>query len=235
MEALHNNWFIEKHIDFEYKQYIMLGFLQTIAEEFEAHRMYPAFNILEAEYTNLFGLKQAFKVLENKLSKNIKSIDIQDYKIVYRSVFEDDKMIKDINAILDFALPKLKQLVIEGNKILNDVEQKIAISQVGISPLRLKEGYLFFNSVREHQIEVYSYKLTFYENSTINYPGIKTQFVGDYQTNIAYTYEHIKHDLIRLNASLPNPATYLVASALDIPMEFTFLPLAKRKLARLIN
>jgi hypothetical protein len=41
--------------------------------------------------------------------------------------------------------------------------------------------------------------------------------------------------LIKNYKDLPNPATYLVVSEMDLPMEFTFLPVAKMKLSKMIN
>ena len=45
----------------------------------------------------------------------------------------------------------------------------------------------------------------------------------------------LARDLIGNNKDLPNPATYLVASEMSLPLEFTFLPVAKMKLAKMIN
>jgi hypothetical protein len=62
-----------------------------------------------------------------------------------------------------------------------------------------------------------------------------TQFINDYDKSITSTHEFMKLDLIKNNQYLPNPATYLVVSELNLPLEFTFLPVAKIKLAKIIN
>jgi hypothetical protein len=235
MENIHQQWLTEKHTDFEYKQYVLLAFLKKINDEFEAQRLYPAFDFLKEQFDNLNSLKTSLSILENKLSKNVKSIDIQNYKLVYQSVFEDDKMIHDITAIIDFALPKIESLLQKGHQMIHNVEQKMEISVVGLRPLICKEGYMFLTAAHEIQTKVYSYHLTFYENSKVNYPGIHTQFINDYKNSITSTYEFMKQDLIKTNKNLPNPATYLVVTELPLPLEFTFLPVAKIKLAKIIN
>jgi hypothetical protein len=235
MENIHQQWLTEKHTDFEYKQYVLLAYLKKINDEFEAKRLYPAIDFLKEQFDHLNALKISLSLLENKLSKSVKSIDIQNYKLVYQSVCEDDKMIHDITAIIDFALPKIEKLLQKGQKIIDELEQKIEISPVGLTPLICKEGYLLLSTSHEIKTKVFSYQLTFYENSRVNYRGMHTQFINDYDKSITSTHEFMKLDLIRNNQYLPNPATYLVVSELNLPLEFTFLPVAKIKLAKIIN
>jgi hypothetical protein len=235
MENLHLNWLTEKHTDFEYKQYVLLGYLKNMNDEFEAQRLYPAFNQLKEQYDNLMCLKAGFNMLENKLSKAIKSIDIQNYNIVYQSICEDDKLRHELTAILDYSIPLIEQLIQKGQQILDKVEQKIAISPIGLTPLFCKEGYLFLSSPQALKTKVYSYQLSFYENSKINYRAVQTKFINDYEKSISSTYEYMKLDLIKNIKDLPNPATYLVASEMFLPLEFTFLPVATMKLSKMIN
>jgi hypothetical protein len=235
MENLPQNWLTEKHTDIEYKHYVLLGYLKMIRDEFEAQRVYPAIDYLKEQYDYLLGLKYSFQLLENKLSKNIKSIDIQNYKMVYHSVFEDDKMIQDLNTIVDFSIPLLEKLLEKGQRIIDSVEQNIEISPIGLTPLSCKEGYLFLSSAHEIKTMVYTYQLSLYENAKVNYRGVQTNFIIEFDKSITSTYEFMKLDLIRNNRDLPNPATYLVASEMSLPLEFTFLPVAKMKLAKMIN
>ena len=77
--------------------------------------------------------------------------------------------------------------------------------------------------------------MSIFENPTINYPGLHTQFIDNYEKSISGTYEFIKQDLIKLNRELPNPATFLVASEVSLPVDYTFLPIAKLKLSQYIH
>ncbi|HRG60212.1 MAG TPA: hypothetical protein PK323_14760 [Bacteroidia bacterium] len=235
MESLNQDWITEKHTDFEYKKYVLLGFLKKIADEFEAQRIYPALELLEFELQRLLLLKNALNLLEKKLSKGIKSIDIHNFKLVYQTVSEDDKSMLSINQILDFSIPLTESLLQKGLKKLAVLEQKMAISPIGISPLVQKEGYLFLSAKENNQTNVYSYQVTIFENSNVNYPGVHTQFIDNFQKSISCTYEFIKHDLIKSNHLMPNPATFLVACDENLPIECTFLPIAKLKLSKFIH
>jgi len=49
------------------------------------------------------------------------------------------------------------------------------------------------------------------------------------------TYENIKLDLIRQHKNLPNPATFVIMSAFQFPLNETLLPIAKRSFVRFIK
>ena len=51
MDKLSENWITEKHIDLEYKRYVLLAYLQHVSEQFEEVRLYPALSELVNHYT----------------------------------------------------------------------------------------------------------------------------------------------------------------------------------------
>ena len=46
MSSLSTNWITEKHIDFEYKKYVLLGYLQHVNESFTENKLYPSLSEL---------------------------------------------------------------------------------------------------------------------------------------------------------------------------------------------
>ena len=42
MPKLSKDWITEKHIDFEYKKYVLLAYLQEVEKHFEMTSLYPA-------------------------------------------------------------------------------------------------------------------------------------------------------------------------------------------------
>jgi hypothetical protein len=49
------------------------------------------------------------------------------------------------------------------------------------------------------------------------------------------TCENIKAELIRNRSLLPNPAVYNIETSLQVPLQETLLPVAKRRLIRYIS
>ena len=56
---------------------------------------------------------------------------------------------------------------------------------------------MFLSSPQALKTKVYSYQLSFYENSKINYRAVQTKFINDYEKSISSTYEYMKLDLIK--------------------------------------
>jgi hypothetical protein len=79
---------------------------------------------------------------------------------------------------------------------------------------------------------VYEYQITFWETASEKYKAIHTHYVRSYEKNISTTFQSMKSELVRANKQLPNPAVYAIESEMELPLEETFLPIAKRMLVR---
>ena len=55
---LSKNWITEGIIDFEYKKYILLAYLQHIKSEFDERKLYPMLSDLFFHYQNLLQFKE---------------------------------------------------------------------------------------------------------------------------------------------------------------------------------
>jgi hypothetical protein len=71
-----------------------------------------------------------------------------------------------------------------------------------------------------------------FEHKDAKYKGIKVQYVDSWIRSIANTLESIKIEIIKNIRTLPNPAVYSVETDLSVPLDETFLPIAKRMLVR---
>ena len=57
MKSLSVNWFIEGSLDFEYKKYQLLAYLQQINQHFNKTKLYPDLNDLIFHYNNIFAFR----------------------------------------------------------------------------------------------------------------------------------------------------------------------------------
>ena len=67
MNKLSPNWITEKHIDFEYKKYLLLAYLTEVNNHFEKNILYPCFSDVIEHYKNVTSLKQHKKFIEDSL------------------------------------------------------------------------------------------------------------------------------------------------------------------------
>ena len=120
----------------------------------------------------------------------------------------------------------------EGSTIYEFVESKVELSHVGVVPLYASEGYMFITQPPEKETNVYRYQVTVYQSSSESMRGLQTQLICTTQYNLTNTYEHMKRELIRQYADLPNPAAFLLLSKIKFPYLQTLVPVAKRLLVK---
>lgn len=235
METLSKTWLTEKHIDFEYKRYLLLAYLQSVKENFTEHRLYPFLSDLIGHYRDLLGLREGKKNLSENFPGVIKSADMENFRVVYEKIIRDDELMQEIESIIEFSIPQMEQHLHTGKKIYDKIEEHLNFFPVGIVPLNTDAGYLFLRDGTRSDTKVFEYELSFFDNASERYRAIRTKFVSVYEKSISNTYESIKQELLHEYRALPNPATYAIETDMLLPLEETFLPLAKRALVKHIS
>lgn len=235
INELSANYLTEGVIDFEYKKYMLLGYLKHVSQNFDEQKLYPFLSDLIFHYQNFLAFRQKKDHLEQGFPKRIKFIDLENFRIEYERVMHDLSYLDEIEAILDFAIPRIKESLDDGKEIYDFIAQYIAIEPIGIMPLHVEEGYLLFCNGDNHEIGVFNYAISIFESSSEKYRSLKTHFLRNYNKQFSNTFEAIKLDLIRQNKHLPNPATFSVNSRFTFPLQETLLPIAKRSLMRLLT
>lgn len=232
MASLSPDWITEKRIDFEYKKYLLLGYLQGVSEQFTESRLYPCLSELITHYRNVVALRDHKKSLYDSFPERLSGTDLKGFRLMYEKILQDDHLMQEIESIVEYSIPKFEKYLQEGKAIYDFVESHINIFPVGIMPLHTDEGYLMLKFSPGKETLVYEYQITIFENPDEKYRGIATSFIGKWEQSLANTFENIKHELIRYHQKMPNPATYVIESDLKIPLEETFLPLARRILVK---
>jgi hypothetical protein len=235
MDRLSENWLTEDHIDFEYKKYVLLAYLQHVSERFDETRLYPALSELVTHYRNVKALKENKQAMFDSFPEKLAQADFTNFKLVYEKLAEDDKLMQELASIIEFSLPQFEKHLKEGKKIYDFIEGSLNIFPVGIVPLHAEAGYLMLKSGRLSETMIYEYQVTIFDQPAERYRGIYLQFISSFKSTLTNTYENIKSDLINFNKNLPNPATYVIETDLVIPIDDTLIPLAKRTLVKYIS
>jgi hypothetical protein len=58
MSKLSKDWLTENHIDLEFKQYLLLAYLQEVKENYNSNKIYPYLSELIEHYKNLILIKK---------------------------------------------------------------------------------------------------------------------------------------------------------------------------------
>ncbi len=234
MKNLQQNWLTEGLIDFEYKKYILLAYLQEVEKNFNDKKVYPFLGDLVMHYNNLIELKTSKQMAAEQLPKQISKYDFEHFKVHYESLLRDNASIIEIDAIMDFAIPVMDEYLKEGRELYEFVEDKLHVHPIGILPLMPEEGYMMLRNGGESLVSIYNYHITIFESAEEKYHGIRADFIKQYKSSITNTFEKIKIDLIRKNKALPNPGAFAIESKIVFPFYESMLPIAKRMLVRFI-
>ncbi len=232
MENLEKDWFAKGLIDFEYKKYILLDYISRVSKRFAKIQLYPFLADLVFHYQNLQRVRANGAKLKEAFPKEISTADFLALKLKYRQLVEDDTVMAEIESIIEFAIPMIKQSLEDGTGIFDFVESQCEIVPIGVTPLYRREGYLFITQPPESVTQLYRFKLGLIEsNDQLNH-GLQTEHLAEIPKSVFLTYENIKIDLLKKYQDLPNPAAYLVLSKMKFPLTETLVPVAKRLFVR---
>ncbi|HAL81044.1 MAG TPA: hypothetical protein DCO83_01480, partial [Mucilaginibacter sp.] len=181
MKELSKNWFIEGSLDFEYKKYILLAYLQEINHHFDKSRLYPNLSDLVFHYNNLLFFKKNKSMLQQSFPQRLTKADVEAVKLTYQKIVDDDSSMKEIELIITYAIQKMNPAIQTGKDIYDFVERQLAIDPVGIVPLLPYHGYFSLRNGKEKTHGIYEYQITLFENKDDKYRGINIQSVDTYE------------------------------------------------------
>ena len=229
METLSKDWLTEGLIDFEYKKYILLAYLQKVHGHFKEKKLYPDFTELIAHFKYLRELKETEERLQSNFKKQLDFIDLNKYALNYKSVSEEE-WLREMKQIIEFGIPLMAKEIMEGKTVYDYVEKQIVVEHLGLLPINKNEGYFLLQYHTRNEVKAYNYSLSpiTYMNETAL--GLHVSYFSSFTTSLAMPIDKIKQEIIDQNPYLPNPAVYVFKAKTDLPSDETFLPIAKRLL-----
>ena len=233
MTGLSLDQFLSAGPDFEGAQYRILNRLQLVRQAFSRNIIYPHLGELVNLYGTLRTIVGRLDDLREALPGRIKGIDLKSQTVQY----EKPKLAPDqmgfVEDLIQWALPLIQEAIEEGRTIFEFVEDHLRLEEVGLLPAYVEEGYLLLPDLRAERLHVLQYQLSIFTRADERFRSLKTTHIKSLpQSTIVRSPRGIKLELVQERRQLPNPATYVVESAIDFPYEQTLLPIAKRKLMR---
>ena len=235
MAELSCTWLTDDIIDFEFKKYTLLAYLQNVKEKFGQHQLYPELSDLVMHYDNLVKLKQNKEFLYEHFPQVVTGIDLKQLRITYQKLIEDDQLMKELSEIIQYALPQFDQSISHGKELYDFVEDHLCFDEVGLLPIYQNEGYFMLTEETDKNVAIYRYRISLIDHHKEAYRAIHTQFILNEMKSITNTFNKMKLKLTKTFSELPNPATFLVMSKLKFPIQETLLPVAKRLLLQHVS
>lgn len=228
------DWFTQNWLDAEYQKYVVMAYLQAVQENFTANKLYPDLPELRSHYADGIRFSRGKGTLNAAFPKRISGVGGPPPRIEYKSEVTDPAYMTEMDAIMDFALPRFQTMLTEGQQRWTDIADSLTLAPVGLMPLNPEEGYLLLYATNQSEAQVYQFSLTFYSDQEPGGRMVQLRFVEAVRTSLVNTFEAIKLDLIRRYRQLPNPATYRLETTRTYPVHETLLPIARQLLAQAV-
>lgn len=224
-----DDWFFTGTIDFEYKKYVLLAYLQEVDSSFSQTRLYPHLAQLVRQYHNLLTFIRSKETMQQQFPEDLKGFDPEKFRLVYQQVLEDDELMEELEKIVTFSRDRVKEYLENGKEIYEFLERHIDLSTVGVVPLQQERGLMMFRNGQQQEVNVYRYEVGFYTSSGDKYRTLATRRIW---TSTTTSPLRIKEEVLKAFNFAETLAVFLFESTFEIPLQHTYLPIAKRMLAR---
>lgn len=191
MQTLKLNWITEGALDFEYKKYLLLAYLQHCKGQFADSRLYPPLAELVSHYRNLEDLRKDLLSLQQQFPKELSGIDAAKAELTYTATEGEDGAIHTLEEIIAFALPNIQEAIVEGRSIFEFVDQHIEISPVGLVPVYHQEGYVLLNVSNTSDVAIYQYKHSVLNSTGEALQSLRFEYLYTETRSLANTVENI--------------------------------------------
>ncbi|HLL96423.1 MAG TPA: hypothetical protein VK404_15695 [Spirosoma sp.] len=234
MKKLQSDWFIQNWIDAEYQKYVVMAYLQAVRQNFTDDKLFPDLTDLRSHYADGIRFSRGKDSLNAAFPKRVSGVTGPPPRIEYKSEVTDPAFITEMDAIMEFALPRFQEMLTEGQQRWAAIAGSLTLAPVGLMPLRPEEGYLLLYVTNQSEAHIYQFSLAFYSDQEPGGRMVHLRYVEAVRTSLVNTFENIKLDLIRRHRQLPNPATYRLETSRTYPIQETLLPIARQLLAQAV-
>lgn len=235
MKLLDQNWVTDSPVDFEYKKYLLLAYLQHCKSNFSESKLYPPLGELMQHYRNLHELKHNVDQLHSSFPKELSGIDFKKLALQFENNYKGDEYFQTITELMEFAIPNLKTTIEDGQMIFDLVEKNIELAPIGIMPVYNHDGYVFIHQISTADVHIYQFHYSIIQSSDEKYRSLSLEYKFRETRSIVNSFENIKLKLIKMYQDLPQPATFLCQSKLHFPLLETLLPVTRRLMIKSLS
>lgn len=226
----HTGWLTEGILDPEYKEYMLLAWLQRVKAELQGNKLYPALADVICRHKALSTIKHGIE--QGKKNGPVTGIDFARLQLL-RSRLQPLSSIEDyLSDLIDRSLPHLNATMQEGKSLYDLIDAKVDFTPIGVQPLHLAEGYLIVTRGERgsRHLMVYRYAKSRVQRAGDAFLELSLKCVESRGLSRVETADAVKWSLIGRYRDLPQPATFHAHMDWSIPIEPTLLPIARRRL-----
>lgn len=227
--ALSPGWMFESPIDFEYKKYKILSFFKKTNKLIDEKKLFPTLMKLNFLFLNSLTILKEYRIYDfrKKLSRIDDEILFSNLISVLPPIINNEEK-EEIIKITAYFIEKIVFLLERSKGLELEAREKVKLKVIKNSEnIRFSEGFInFFNGIKE---ETLKYKINKkYQMELINFKPKRT--VSKKPKEILKRYNNSVKNFSLLNGL---PLIELLNED-NLPLDETFLPIAKRKIIGLV-
>jgi hypothetical protein len=116
------DWYLEQPLDFEYKNYILLDYIQSVDKSYQIHQLSPYLLWTERLIDELKDFDNKRRIFHKSIQKTQLIFDDGIIRLMKKTI-EVPESIKLITEIIDYSCPILESKIKLGYKLLNKYPQ----------------------------------------------------------------------------------------------------------------
>lgn len=219
-------------LDPEYKEYILLAWLQKVKADLSRTMLYPSLAHVIRHHRELTRLRAALE--SGKEQGTATGIDWTKMQFTREATSSGQALESYLKELISRALPHLTSTMEDGKDLYDLIDEQVEFSPIGVQPLNMNEGYLLVTRGKHGARQLKSFRFT---KSRIERGGdafleLQLKCLESRRISRLETPESVKWNLMRSHRDLPQPAVFHAHLEWEVPLDPTLLPIARRRLLR---
>lgn len=231
MKLLPFDWMYRGWLDEEYKRYLVMAYEKKVNDLLKQKKLFPEYKNLNQHVDLLETIVKNKNEVESK-NKRIIGFDWDKKQFLMSNDYHENKKLNEMHEIINFSLPKFEKLLLDATALNDQIQTGLHLESFGIVPLYLKEGYIFVHIEKNNECSVFRYNAFHLEQLYKNVYTVGLKPIKNYKLSPGKTFYHIKRKLIKRYNELPNPATFILHSIENYPVDHALAPIAGQLLAK---
>jgi hypothetical protein len=116
------DWYLDQPLDFEYKNYVLLDYIQSLDKSYQLHQLSPYLLWTEKLVIELKNFEFKRQLFLKRVEKDVLLYEHGKIQMV-KSKIKEPEFLKTINDIIDFSQPILESKISLGYKLLEKYPQ----------------------------------------------------------------------------------------------------------------
>lgn len=224
------SWLTEGLLDAEYKEYVLLAWLQKVHSQLRDVRLYPALSDVIGRHRELKSIQHCLH--QGREQGAVTGIDFTRMQLLRGGNESPSSVELYLEELINRALPHLNATMAEGKSLFDLIDSKVEFTPIGVQPLHMGEGYLLVThgSAGNRELLAFRYTQSRIQRNGDAFLELSLECRESRRLARLETLESIKWGLIRKHRDLPQPATFHAHTEWEVPIQPTLLPIARRRL-----